>query len=106
MNLQTLKDGTLYMSTSEPIQCHSEDSEDVEAMAMSEEASISSTSEDVSSDPEEDSEVTKPKRMTFRLRNRKVEAESVTNQWAKQCQSKVSNAITLCKFRNNFESHH
>lgn len=37
----------------------------------------------------ENNDTTPLKQMTFRLRNKRVEAEQVTNFWAGQCQSKV-----------------
>jgi hypothetical protein len=47
--------------------------------------------EEVLEDQEASDEIdTKPlQQMTFRLRNKKVEAEHVTNLWASKCQSSV-----------------
>ncbi|CAD5206825.1 unnamed protein product [Bursaphelenchus okinawaensis] len=79
VNLSTSQDGTVYMSTDQTIQCHSP--KNTLCVCDNDEVSTSTSTED--------SNVNDEKKMTFRLRNKRVEAESVTNAWAGQCQSKV-----------------
>ncbi|CAD5210010.1 unnamed protein product [Bursaphelenchus xylophilus] len=79
VNLSTSQDGAVSMSTDQTIQCHSP--KNILCVCDKDDA--------VSTSAENDGNGGDERKMTFRLRNKRVEAESVTNAWAGQCQSKV-----------------
>lgn len=85
ISIQTAENGIVSMRTdSSPHNSNAYPSNvELDALAHS--------TEEVLTDQETNDEIdTKPlQKMIFRLRNKKVEAEHVTNLWASQCQSKV-----------------
>lgn len=96
IRLETTATDALNMRTESRLSCRGAHA----ALSTNVDVETASTHDDAAS---HSSDGNTPLRMTFRLRNRRVEVEQATNTWASECQSKASFVNFDCLLNRLFQ---